>query len=539
MNNNELWSNCNFFKQSFKEQVDYSELRIKDHFDSWSKTLTAKTICKEKMPESIEDLPITEYGDYPILATFKEKIEEKERSKSRINGELWHDYYTRILSEVSYVVEGYLPDKPAICIKTTGTTGTNKLIVHGERFLNEFISDTIVSLLMATSKEWGEDVLKEKMNVLNLFAPVPYLSGWALRYWENLINFVPSISVTDNLSDMGKKFQIALQTIEKGNKIHVIGGSGSLLYMACQYFENPQYFFEQSLRLTSSKYKKILIFLKLMLGKLERKKVGNLEDIMPLKSVVIGSTDAQIYAQFLREKFNIEPFNYYAATEIGCSMLGRLNRKIDLLPNLRAVYMEFLDEKGELKKVYEVKKDNVYELVATPYYSMFVRYRIKDLFRVIDFLDGSPVFSFEGRTQNMIDVYNYYRFSEDLITKVLVNAGFKSSDRWAITKILQPREMLEIFFEKEWSVSERQAQKLIFDSMLALIPGFNTYVHDFNIMDPSEVLKVQFLEKGTFTRYTMKQVRKNVPLGQYKPLKIVTPDKKYILEELMDSSING
>lgn len=380
--------------------------------------------------------------------------------------------------------------------------------------------------------------MDEKLNVLNLFAPIPYLSGWVLRYWDGILNFVPPISLTDSLSDMSKKFYIALQMIEKGNKIHIVGGSGALLYMACKYFSDPKDFFEQSYKLTSTKYKKALILFKLMLERLESKKITNLGEMMPLKCAIIGSTDAQIYAQFLRDEFNVEPFNYYAATEIGCSMLGRITRKLDLFPNLRGVYLEFLDGKGELKKIYELKKDAIYELIATPYYSMFVRYRIKDLFRVTDFYDDSPVFSFVGRVQNMIDIYNYYRFSEDLITKVLVAAGFKSSDRWIVTKTLKPREMLEVYFEREWDVNEKEAQKLIFDAMLALIPGFNNYVLDFKIKDPSEVVRVQFLENGTFTRYTIKQVRKNVPLGQYKPIKIVTPDKSNIIDELKECSKN-
>jgi len=504
----------------------------------WAKTLTAKTICKDTTPKNIEDLPITEYGDYPVLVAFKQKMEEREKGETRKKGELLHDYYSRLLNEVSYVVDGYLPDKPAICIKTTGTTGESKFVIHGEKFLNQFVSDSIVSVLMASSNEWGEKSLDGKPNVLNLFAPIPYLSGWVLRYWDGILNFVPPISVTDSLSDMSKKFYMALQMIEKGNKIQVVGGSGALLYMACKYFSDPKDFFEQSYKLTSTKYKKALIFFKLMLERLGSKKITNLREMMPLKCAIIGSTDAQIYAQFLKEEFSIEPFNYYAATEIGCSMLGRITRKLDLLSNLRGVYMEFLDEKGELKKVYELKKGGIYELIATPYYSMFVRYRIKDLFRVADFYDDSPVFSFMGRTQNMIDVYNYYRFSEDLIAKVLVTAGFQASDRWVATKTLKPRELLEVYFEREWAVSEKQAQKLIFDAMLALIPGFDNYVRDFKIVDPSEAVRVQFLEKGTFTRYTIKQVRKNVPLGQYKPVKIVTPDKSNIIDELKECSKN-
>jgi uncharacterized short protein YbdD (DUF466 family) len=122
---------------------------------------------------------------------------------------------------------------------------------------------------------------------------------------------------------------------------------------------------------------------------------------------------------------------------------------------------------------------------------------------------------------------------------VLIAAGFQASDRWVITKSLRPKEILEVYLEREWAVNEKQAQKLIFDSMLTIIPGFDNYVRDFKIMNPAEVVMVHFLEKGTFTRYTIKQARKNVPLGQYKPVKIVTADKSNIIEELKECSKNA
>lgn len=260
---------------------------------------------------------------------------------------------------------------------------------------------------------------------------------------------------------------------------------------------------------------------------------------MPLRGVLIGSTDARFYTDFFKEEFGVEPLNSYGSTELGSVMFGRPDRKLDFFPNLKTNYFEFLDEKGEVRRLSEVKRGEMYELVATPFYSIFVRYRIRDIFRVSDFYDEMPVFTFEGRTQTMMTIYDYYRVTEDLLAKIIVNAGFKASDRWVATKAITPKEILIILFEREWSLTEREAEKAIFDSMLSIQPEFNTYIRDFNIKNPSEAIKVEFLERGTFTRYAMKQARKNVPLGQFKPPKIISPKRPDILEELKESSLHA
>ncbi|MEM3403400.1 MAG: GH3 auxin-responsive promoter family protein [Nitrososphaeria archaeon] len=538
MDNEELWKHCDFFKKSFDEQLAFGEEKLKKHLEAWNTTKTAKSICKDREIKTVNDIPVTEYEEYTFLSTFRDTIEDRVKTEPRGSGELWHDYYIRILGSISYTVEGYLPDKPSICIKTTGTTGKNKFVPHGVKFNEQFISDTVSIILFGTAKEWGEKVFDPKPNAFNLVAPVPYLSGWALRYWESLINFIPPISFTDFTNDMGKKFYKALKLIENGNKIQIVGGSGALLYMTCKYFSDPEYFMTESYKMTPIWWKRMLILLNLLVTKISRKRVKDLKEIMPLKGVIIGSTDARIYSDFFKKEFGVEPINSYSTTEIGCAMFGRPDRKLDFFPNLRSVYPEFLDEKGEIRKLYELKLGDIYELIATPYYSTFTRYRVRDMFKVEDFYDGCPVFTFEGRTQNILDVLNYYRFSEDLMAKVLADVGFVSSDRWVVSKT-EPSQRLDIYFEKEWPVTPNQAERLIFDSMLKLVPGFDNYIKDFNIRNPSDVIRVNFLSRGTFTRYTIKQVRKNMPLGQYKPPKVVPPNKGYVIEELKECSRNA
>jgi hypothetical protein len=537
LDNNSLWSKyCGFFEKDYNEQIKYNEEMLERHLEAWNRTKTQKMIVKDGGSKNIDNLPLTEYEDYRVLLEFRENLYEKEKGKTKEEGELWYDYYSKLLGDLSYIVQDYLPDTPKMFAKTSGTTGPPKFIVHGQGFDNQIFEDSVALVLMGCSKAWGESVFDESSYALNLFAPVPYLTGWTVKYWENLINFVPPISYTDNTMDMGKKFKTAFTMIEQGKKIQLAGGSGALFYMIAKYFSDPEYFLEESLRQSQSTQKRALIRLGLLAAKLRSRKKLNLREIMPLKGLIIASADAHIYSDFIKEEFDIEPFSVYASTELGCAMFGRPDKKLNYFPNLRSAYLEFLDENGDIKKLNELKRGKVYELIATPFYSMFVRYRIKDLFKFVGNLDGFPFFSFEGRTENVLDIYNYYRVTEDTMARAIVGAGFKARDRWVVAKSFKPKEMLEVYFEREWPVSERQAEKLIFNSLLTILPEFQRYVQDFKILNPSDAIRVEFLKKGTFIRYTIEQVRKKVPLGQYKPLKIIPSDKGYMIEELKEYS---
>jgi RecG-like helicase len=80
--------------------------------------------------------------------------------------------------------------------------------------------------------------------------------------------------------------------------------------------------------------------------------------------------------------------------------------------------------------------------------------------------------------------------------------------------------------------SEREAAKLVFETMKKLNPEFRNYVTDFRIKDPFEVIKVEYLRKGAFMRYSMKQGKTGAALGNLKPPKTVTADKSEIADLL-------
>jgi hypothetical protein len=60
-------------------------------------------------------------------------------------------------------------------------------------------------------------------------------------------------------------------------------------------------------------------------------------------------------------------------------------------------------------------------------------------------------------------------------------------------------------------------------------------VTDFNITDPSEAIKVEYLRHGAFLRYSALKAKMGSPLGQYKPPQLIPPDRMEIYETLRSS----
>lgn len=492
--------------------------------------------------EQHQDVPITTYEDYPMLAEFGSKITELRNRNPRKKGELFKDYYERISRGIGSSLNRYMTEPYYLTMKTTGTTGESKWVVHGETFWENLLSGAIRSAVVACSDSWGETKVKDGDKALNVTASIPHLSGWALLASQSHFKLIPPIKVTDNLRNMKDTVLLILQSIEKGEKIALGGGLGSLFYMICQYFVEPEKFYQEYYNTLKFGLNKSLLFLKLLQLKLSKKERKKIVDYMPLKGVLIGGLDSRLYIDFFKEEFNLEPLNNYGSTEAGSLMRGMPDRKSDLVPDLMTGFFEFRTEEGHIIGLDEVKRGEVYDLIVTPFGSIFFRYDMKDLFKVIDFRDdGMPIFAFEGREINIINIYGY-KLTPNAASQALSMAGLSSSDKWAVTKILKPKEHIRFLMEKTWSYSEREAEKLIFDSIMNVY-GMMTnrgltlrdYVVKFGIEEPSEMIKVEYLKPGAFNRYSLIKAKTGSPLGQYKPPKIIPSDRMDIYETLKNA----
>jgi hypothetical protein len=301
----------------------------------------------------------------------------------------------------------------------------------------------------------------------------------------------------------------------------------------CKYFVDPEEFYQEYYHAMSLSFKKILLGLNLVRYKFSTEEKKNITDFVPLKGAIISGIDAHLYIDFFTEEFNLVPLHLYGATEVGILMRGDPDRKTDLIPDLTMNYIEFQTKDGQIIGLDEVKKEEVYEALATPFGSLLYRYLTGDLFRMIDYRDdGMPVFAFEGRKQNILEIYGYYRITPYIAVKALSKAGLQSSDKWAVIKLLEPLEHLCFVMEKTWQYSEKEAEKILFKSLMETYRDFRKYIQDFSITNPSDAIKVEYLKRGAFLRYSAVKAKMGVPMGQYKPPQIIPPDRIEIYETL-------
>jgi len=321
MGKTDLWKKyCVFYERPFSEQLAYNKERMKRYFEKWKKTDLARMLCRNGV-KRFEDVPITVYSDYPMLADFADKISDITKKNPRRKDELLWQYYMRIGREAGAFLDRYMVEPFYFCAKTTGTTGASKWVVYGRSFYENFAKGTAATITIACSDDWGETKLEDGDAALNITAPVPYISGWGAVAFQPHLRLILPLEVTDNLKDMKRKFFLLLKAIEGGEKIDVGGGIGSLFYMICKYFVNPEEFFEENYRSMKFGVKKLLLLLKLR-GEEER----DIRDYLPLKGVIVGGIDAQLYLEFFKREFRLDPLHCYGSTEtrIGSRILFQI-----------------------------------------------------------------------------------------------------------------------------------------------------------------------------------------------------------------------
>jgi len=548
MKSDDLWERyCSFDEKDFSEQMDYNKERMERYFHKWRKTDLAKILC-QCWPEGFRDVPATTYSDYPMLTRFGHEMEETITTNPRMKGELFKQYYDRISPQIGSMLNRYMAEPFCFCMKTTGTTGKSKWLASGETFWKSFISNARSIVVLACSDRWGETKLKIGDKCLNVTAPIPYASGWGAWAFQRDFTLIPPIEVTDNVRSMKETYLLTLKAMKSGEKIVAGGGTGSMFYMMCKYLVDPEEFHQEYYRSMKFGLSKILLRIKLLEYKLSRKDKRNIIDFMPLKGIIVAGMDARLYIDFFKKEFNLEPLHVYGSTECGNVMRGDPDRKIDLVPDLRTSYLEFKTEDGEIKELDELKKGEIYDLVVTPFGSTLFRYDMEDFFEVVDFRDdGMPIFAFAGRKMEILDLYDIFpvngkeplRATPNLFVQALYKAGLRTSDKWAVAKVLEPTEHLHFLMEKTWPHSEREAEKMILNSLMETFKtmpetaqSLGHYRGDFKVKEPSEVVKVEYLKPGAFLRYSIIRAKMGSPMGQYKPPKIIPSEKKEIYETL-------
>jgi hypothetical protein len=532
MNKDSLWNEyCKLLDMDFKKRLEYYEEKLNTHLSKWKDSKTARRICKGEF-RKLEDVSPTTYDDYPVLLEFGEKMDKLYTTRKKAKGVSWLEHIRELEREPSMILDGWLPGKYYGCARTSGTSGKSKWTAFTKEFLENFNHDSVMTAILTSSYEWGSTKLKKGDVTLNMGIPVPYIGGYSCRATNELFEHFPTIEVTDDMPNMRDKIRYILKGLKNGQRLDVAGGMGATFYMFAKALTAPDEFYRDNYESMNFALGKIILYFLWQKAKREKKEGVKAKDVLPVKGLGTGGLDALIYADFLKEEFGCEPLNVYGSTEFGVIMHGMPDKKMALMPNFNATYMEFIDENGEIRKVDEVKVGKVYEIIGTPFGSPFIRYRLGDLVKVCEKRDdGTPIFSFESRKSNVLDIHNYFRITESVAFQMIAKAGLRNSERWAITKIT-PKDKLLVLMEKDWEYSEKEAEKRIFDALFELCEYFRDYVRDFNIKEPHSVIEVKYLKKGAFMRYTNRMMQSGASVGQYKSPKIIPPNRNDIIEIL-------
>lgn len=524
---NALWNQyCSFFDKPFSQQVEVSENNKELFFESWRRTRAAADISKEGFSK-FDDIPLTTYSDYPVLHEFREQIEALEKTETVSEGEELFDYYARLTNKAANQMNLQMPAEVAFSMKTSGSGGPSKWFVYDTTYYDKAFQTGGQALVMACSRKWGTTDIRLKDTLLNITAPPPYGSAVGTKTFGEILELSPPNLVVDRIKDMRKKIGLMYKTVEDGTKIDFLFGPASMLSLLAKYFTEQELLYQNLYRSMSPGIAKIVLYIKYLKAKGNGRPYQKARDILPIKGLISTAWDGTIYFDHLREQYEVEPFNLYAATDTHVPLMGRPHRKSDLFPNVEIVYLEFADQSGKVHRVDQLEKDGLYELVVTTFGGVAARYKMGDTFRVIDMEDDKlPVLRYESRTAGMLDIRNYFNVTEAMIRDVLTMTKLSFSDNWTVSHSINPSDKVYILMEKEKDISEAEATNRVFSVFQEVNPYFKNYVQDFGIKHPTEILMVQYLPQGAFMRYTMKKAKEGVPMGQIKPPKIIPPEKE-------------
>jgi len=532
----DLWREyCSFYEKPFGAQLEANEALLKEHLRRWGQTAQAKVLCPNGCA-SIDDAPVTTYGDYGFLMQFRHRIENLEKTVTRAPGELCWDYYDRIGLAAAEPYGDNMIGEFTFATKTSGTVSEPKWAAHGSLFWENYRRDVITTALFACSASRGQTKFQVGDRGFNFTPSAPYLSGWGRKASQGLVEDVPPVEVMDNIPDSRRRFFVALEYLEKGYSVNMVGGIAPSVYLMCEYFSRPESLFEEYYHSMDVSLAKLSMLERWAQAKLS-KRSKDLTEFFQLKGLMIGGVDTELYHDYLKTKFGIEPFCIYGATELGLPMFGSPENKMNLLPNLRSCYLEFRDENGELHKMSEIKQTKVYDVVTTPFGGIFVRYDIGDMIRVDDIRDdGMPVLSFWGRKEDVVAIRGFLpRITEALAVQTMAMAGLSLSDKWAFTKSVDGNERILVLMENTWGVPETEAERRIYNALLTLSDDFRHLVGENRIDNPSEILEVEYLKTGAFLRYSMNRGKEGYPMGQIKPPKIIPSERQDITDKLRRS----
>jgi hypothetical protein len=507
--NEELWQMCcGFLSLNIDEFMDIQRRLLLEQLELLNNCKLGEKIMRGAKPKTVEEfrrmVPLTTYKDYcPELLEKREDI---------------------------------LPVKPESWVHTSGRSGEYpyKWIPLVPDFARE-LSVVLYGIgMISCARGWGDTSrIPRKIKLLYSVAPRPYISGTfadVLRI-QTPLDYLPPLEQAENLT-FEERIRLGFQQAMSQGLDYFFGLSLVLVSVGEKFRQSSK---GVNLRPFITHPKALW---RLGKGLLKSRLAGRQllpRDIWTLKGIIGSGVDSLVYKDKIKELWGRNPLDLYSCTEGGVIATQTWDYDgMTFIPNLN--FLEFIPEEEQLKlqmdRSYqprillldEVTVGENYEIIITNFHGgAMVRYRIGDMVKITSSRNEKlginlPQMAFERRVDGLID-FNVVRLTEKVIWQALEKSGVGYVDWIAYKKPGQ--QVLNLFIEPQngYRINEEDLAETICN----YITNLNNHESKASTIQKDTMdmvgfsVKVELLEKGTFSTYTAQMQAQGADLAHLKP----------------------
>lgn len=487
-------------------------------------------IQKTQLMQQVRYLADSKIGKMLFGSNPPQTVDEFRRNIPLTNYEIYAPYLLERREDV-------LPPGEYMWAYTSGRTSlSGHKWVPLSRRTYDFLGDAVTgAMLLASCKKRGDVSLESNDKILFTTAPKPFISGFlSFSAAEKTgIQFLPSLEEGEKMTfdeRINTGFSMATEL-----GLDYFFGLSSVLAKVGEIYERGR-----KSRL-SRKYLKPAVLYRMLRGMLRAKLAGRNvlpRDIWDVKGIITTGTDTRVYCEKVERYWGRQPLEGYICTEGGAlATMAWTYYGLNFYPDSN--FLEFIPYEEYLKNKFDRNyqprtqlldeiRPGLYELVFTNLLGgVFVRYRIGDLFEVVDMADREagiylPQFRLYSRTEDIIDIGAIARITEAQIAQSVEYTGLKYVD-WVARKEAKDEEVyLHIYIElrDNISINEEDLSAVLREALIRNVPEFP----DLEELLGSGHLKITQLVPGSFAYYKDFQLKVGAELAHLKPLHIQPSD---------------
>ncbi len=502
-----IWKRyCGFLDLSMEEFTASQDRMLEGQLQAWKKTTLVKNILGGTIPATVG-----EYRERAPLTTYE-------------------DYADALLNKNEQV----LPEKTYEWIHTSGRSGEYEFKwIPYTPAMYEVLSDcTLACFILGACRKHGEVALKQGDRLMFSLAPLPFISGLAMRALREQFNFRIWPPYEEALKmDFFERIREGIK-LAFSEGIDYFYGITSIMLNISEQFENI------GKSGSNPEMKKLLrnpkVLFRLMKGLLKSKLRGGPlrpRDLWSVKGIMCSGMDTSIYKERIRLLWGEYPWEVY-----GCTEFGFIAHQHFASPGLvfcnRGSYYEFLEleeyrrwkedrsVRPRLRLLSEVEAGQEYALVCTSLHGgVLVRYVLGDSLKVVSLSDDRvglklPQWTFSTRIDDTIDIAGFTRLTEKSIWSAIEGSCIPYVD-WVVTKEYRDENpILHLYLEARGeSYVPARVQELIHDQLKKVDQPYR----DLEEMAGIRPLVVTLLSRGTFARFLQERQAAGIDLAHSKP----------------------